>query len=573
MCNPIASKTMEQNQIKKGPSQQNHLFQGQGSNDGEGSRANENPNPISSNEPVSSADVSQMSAAASEIAAVGSTVGLSEAGAALNNVKINKDQRLDSIREYDVLMGRGSGPNRHSGNIHFRAIVGEIFDEFLSKHGSGRTMISGGGSDMMRIDPSTKNRLAQAVLDKITIEKEGRFLQKLNKKELSEAIKKGEDGDLIKAKAFSLMDAAMANTITPETIIGKEDGDEKGHSTGFNPHAVVYYRIIPEKQILAKIKQTFRFLRDQNEASNAEKHRQRARRVAAASLRGGGTSSNQLSRAALGGVGGVQIPGGLPGGLANTSSMAATYALMERLGVNGLNMNPSPLSDQFKYANARGLTNMIASSPAMTMNAIKNLNQTNTQVGAMDLASRLLCDLPQPKRVISSSEPTSAPSLLQGSSLAAAVSQLDGSNAAGKAAPSVDNTTKRLLEDFTLSRLANLQKQREETISAYLAMERSTSGGAPASAGIGNPLPQGNAATIAPPLPAQQLQRLFNLNSASPVALPPAQNPARALPSSASEPLSLLMQLNKRNKNALAGNAIGRTPGSHALRAFNSTSF
>lgn len=255
--------------------------------------------------------------------------------------------------------------------------------------------------------------------------------------------------------------------------------------------------------------------------------------------------------------------------------MAATYALMERMGVNGLNMNPSPLPDQVNYANARGLTNMIAPSPAMAMNAIKNLNQANTQVGAIDLASRLLCDLPQPKRIISTSEPTSAPSLLQGSSLAAAVSQFDGSNAAGKAAPSINNPTKRLLEELTLSRLANLQKQREDTISAFLAMERSTSGGAPASAGIGNPQSQIKGATIAPPLPAQQLQRLLSLNSASPASLAPSPNPAGlgALQNSTSEPLSLLLQLNNSNNNAMAGNVMGHTPGSHPLRAYNSTSF
>lgn len=120
---------------------------------------------------------------------------------------------VETIREYDVLMGRGSGPNRHSGNIHFRAIVSDVFDEFLSKHGSDRTMVGEGGSDMMRIDPSTKNRLAQAVLDKITIKKKGRFLQKLNKKELADAIKKGEDSDLIRARSYSLMDTAMATAL------------------------------------------------------------------------------------------------------------------------------------------------------------------------------------------------------------------------------------------------------------------------------------------------------------------------------------------------------------------------
>lgn len=564
---------MERSKVKEVTSQQNQIHQGQRME--QRGAEGDNLNSISNNVEAPSTDLSSMAVAtiptASDASAAGSTVGPGDKSAKKNST----EQVVDKIREYDVLMGRGSGPNRHSGNIHFRAIVGEVFDDFLSKHGSDRTMIGDSGSDMLRIDPSTKNRLAQAVLDKITIEKKGRFLQKLNKKELSEAIKKGDDKHLIKARAFSLMDAAMANTVTPESVAEKEEGDDKDESQalekcgGFNPNAVVYYRIIPEKQILAKIKQTFRFLRDQNEASNAEKHRQRARRVAAASM--GGVPRDQFSAAALGGVGGMQLPGGLAGGLASSNSMA--YALMQRMGVDGLNINPNPLPDQLNYANSRGLNNIIAPAPSITMSAIKNLNQSNPPVGAMDLASRLLIDLPQPKRIISTSEQAPPPSLLQGSALAAAVSQLDGSNNAGKVVPPMDNSTKRLLEELTLSRLANLQKQREDTISAFLAMERSSSGGAPSSAGIGNAASQMNGATLSPSaLPAQQLQRLLSLNSASPAPL--AMAPASNLQSSsASEPLSLLLQLNNGSNGAMNGNTMGRAPGNHSLRAFNSSSF
>ena len=578
MCNPIANKIMERSKVKEVSSQQNQLLQGQRIDQGGAEGDNDNLDSISNNEESPSTDLSLMAVAtiatASDGSPTGSTVGPGEKTAKKNS----KEQAVDKIREYDVLMGRGSGPNRHSGNIHFRAIVGEVFDEFLSKHGSDRTMIGDSGSDMLRIDPSTKNRLAQAVLDKITIEKNGRFLQKLNKKELSEAIKKDEHRHLIKARAFSLMDAAMANTVTAESVAA--EGDDRDESpalekcAGFNPNAVVYYRIIPEKQILAKIKQTFRFLRDQNEASNAETHRQRARRVAAASM--GGVSRDQISAAALGVVGGMQLSGGLAGGLANSNSMA--YALMQRMGLDALNMNPSPLPDQLNYANTRGLNNIIAPTPSITMSAIKNLHQSNPSVGAMDLASRLLVDLPHPNRIISTSEPASAPSFLQGSALAAAVSQLDGSNNGGKVIPSMENSSKRFLEELTLSRLANLRRQREDTISAFLSMERSTSGGAPASAGIGNAASQINCAALsASALPAQQLQRLLSLNSASQAQLSMATAPNQAvsgsLPSSTSEPLSLLLQLNNGSNGIMNGNTLGRSPGNNSLRAFNSSSF
>jgi hypothetical protein len=416
-------------------------------------------------------------------------------------------------------------------------------------------MLSDIRMDMQRIDPSTKNRLAQRVLDKITLEKNGRFLQKLTKKELTEALKKGDESGLIKARAFSLMDAAMATTMANavEAQLGKSSDDEieeaPVHSGSekptFNPNAVVYYKIIPEKQILAKIKQTFRFLRDQNEASNAEKHRQRVRRVAAATSGGGMPSLNSL-----GGIGSMQLPGGLTGGLTNNSSLAATYALMERMGMNGI--NPSPIQDQLSFGNSR------ASNSSMAMNALKNMNYSNLSNppgGAIDLASRLLCDLPQPKRILSNSE--SSPG------------HFDSSNGNGNMASSLENSTKRLLEELTLSRLANLQKQREDTINAYLAMER---GGGQGSGGMGNPSNSMNGVGISPStLPTHQLQRLLSLNSAGAGSMAPTGNDSGfgGSSNSTSDPLSLLLQLNNNNNNN--GNSIGRSPSS--LRTFNSTSF
>jgi len=519
------------------------------------------------------------------------------------NDNVDKNEEgIDSIREYDVLMGRGSGPNRHTGNIHFRDIVGDVFDDFLSKHGSSRSMIGDNGSDivLLRIDPSTKNRLAQAVLDKITLEKNGRFLQKLNKREIADAIKKGTEGKLIKARAVTFMDVAMtsvamATVATTESDMEQVGGDEIAATPVDSSHekvganAVVYYKIIPEKQILAKIKQTFRFLRDQNEASNAEKQLQRIRRVTAAAA-SCGLPRDQLSLSAnsLGGIGGMQIPGGL----SNTSTMAVTYALMERMGanagmnypLNALNVNPSPLPDRLNFTNnananrssnvntssngnlwaaTRGLNNIMGPpATSMTMNAIKSMNHANNPAGAMGystVASRLLCDLPQPKRILSNSDATASPSLLQSSPL----------SIINKIPSSLDNSAKRFLEELTLSRLANLQQQREDTINAYLAMDR-TSGGAQGSAAIGNTASQIDGLGVSPStIPSQQLQRLLNLNAAAPNPLHMAPagntNALGSLGSTTSEPLSLLLQL---NNNKMGRNSI--SSGNHPLRAFNS---
>ena len=412
---------------------------------------------------------------------------------------------VDTIREYDVLMGRGSGPNRHSGNIHFRAIVGEVFDKFLSKHGSDRTMVGKGGSDMMRIDPSTKNRLAQAVLDKITIKKNGRFLQKLNKKELSDAIKKGEDSSLIRARSYSLMDTAMATALARKVKAGtvEDNGNEKKE---IDASAVVFYKIIPEKQILAKIKQTFRFLRDQNEASTVEKHRQNRKKAAVA--------GNQMATAHVtAGMNGMQSQ--LPGGLGY---------LVDRFGVNGVNgLN----------VNASGLSNIInpinAGAVPFGNNTIKTLNNTNPQGATMDLASRFLCDLPQANRILSASNGQAQQPLFQGSALAAGANQPNGNN---------DASTKRLLEQLTLSRLVNLQKQRDDTISAYLAHA------APGSAVAPNPTPALSGVGILQPslqlqgLAAAQQPKFQNLLGSA-VAPQMSANP---------DTLSLLLQLQQRQQ-------------------------
>jgi len=392
------------------------------------------------------------------------------------------------------------------------------------------------------------------------------------------------------------MDVAMTSVATTESDMEQVGGDEMAATPVDSSHekvganAVVYYKIIPEKQILAKIKQTFRFLRDQNEASNAEKQRQRIRRVTAAAAASCGLPRDQLSLSvnSLGGIGGMQIPGGL----SNTSTMAVTYALMERMGanagmnypLNALNVNPSPLPDRLNFTNnananrssnvntssngnlwaaTRGLNNIMGPpATSMTMNAIKSMNHANNPGGAIGystVASRLLCDLPQPKRILSNSDATASPSLLQGSSL----------SIINKIPSSLDNSAKRFLEELTLSRLANLQQQREDTINAYLAMDR-TSGGAQGSAAIGNTASQIDGLGVsASTIPSQQLQRLLNLNAAAPNPLHMAPagntNTLGSLGSTTSEPLSLLLQL---NNNKMGRSSI--SSGNHPLHAFNS---
>jgi len=458
----------------------------------------------------------------------------------------------------------------------------------------------------LRIDPSTKNRLAQAVLDKITLEKKGRFLQKLNKKELFEATERGDESKLIKARAMSIMDTAM----TPLSASGEasaasvDASNEKATAT-----TAVYYKIIPEKQILAKIKQTFRFLRDQNVATNAEKHRQRVRRVAGAAARCGAPPEQQSLSASC-------IPGGssirIPCDLSSTGAIAATYALIERMGAavvmnHPASIGPSPLPEQLNFNNrgnvtassngnassnrnlwaaTRNLNNIVASSASsMSINAMKTANNNGTLGSAMDysaVASRLLCDLPQPKRILSNSDTAATSSLLQGSSLAAGMRQIVNSSNKNKTSSSIDISAKRLLEELTLSRLANLQKQREDTINAYLAMERST-GAALGSARISNTLSAIDVAGNTPvTIPSQQVRLLLNMNATTTAAAADSTHNALSIipavratamgglnSGNSSEPLSLFLQL-KNNNSGRNVNQRNPSTGNHALSAFNS---
>eukprot|EP00536_Pseudo-nitzschia_multiseries_P015851 jgi/Psemu1/292230/fgenesh1_pg.961_\ len=434
----------------------------------------------------------------------------------------DEDEDVGSLREYDVLMGRGSGPNRHVGNIHFRAIVREVFDDFLDNHdGDGNNINNrrNSRSEMLRIDPSTKNRLAQAVLDKITLEKKGRFLQKLTKKEMLEASKKGTVSQLIRARANSMDAAAMAAeavaATVPAAVDSDKDEDASTHDTSVN--TVLYYNIIPEKQILAKIKQTFRFLRGQNEASYAaEKHRQRSKRMACR----GSTREPSLQTSAS------TVLNNLNANVLSGNTSLAAYALLSQNPGLGAVLNPTPLAQQLNFGSnvgsgantlnnslsalpngsrlwtGRNISNSMGAIPLATNSSLSSLNSLKNCTlnagaitcasGNMDLASRILCDLPQSNRIISGSTSVGGSTSIFNGTPSPPFSATMGSSAQGlsnstsgllnKANPE-HISTKRVLEELTLSRLVHLQKQREETINAYLSLERDTA--APSSAGIG----------------------------------------------------------------------------------------
>lgn len=565
MCNPFAKRITEREKNKLTDSSPQAMMENIEPSTSNTDPDNSNTNTIADRDLSSLSSMPMVSAPSSENSSLAGRLNSNEVDPKITaDLQELEDENVASLREYDVLMGRGSGPNRHAGNIHFRAIVGEVFDNFLEKHDISVDDGSG-GSEMARIDPSTKNRLAQAVLDKITISKKGRFLQNLSSKELFDAKKDGSISKLVKARASSIDAASMSDE-------EDQDGEER------TVNSIDYYKIVSEKQVLAKIKQTFRFLRDQNEASyKAEKQRQRARRVA--------RGNRPMKETGL--------PGSVGNGILMGSSPFVAYSLLNNPHQFGLGSNhlvqQIGLANKAKNShienNQRGAKSVnsfwarniapVASS-SMNMNNLKNASTLDASSANMDMVSLL-----QPNRLLPISSSNQPAALFQGTSvllsgaMAGNTQGLENANTMLDQASNVadQNMTKRLLEELTLSRLVHLQKQRDDTISAYLSLGLDANGAA-ANNGLDASI---TAATgnMTSTVDSQNLQRLLNNMNGSPTTNIPqvslsnvaATNMAAAgfgmngySNGNTSQSLSLLLQL-QNNNNANEN---------HSRRAFNS---
>jgi hypothetical protein len=150
------------------------------------------------------------------------------------------------IRPNDVIMGRGSGPNRWKGNIRFRQLVLQSFQDFIDTSTSSSFLKERGQyhvrpTSFSALDAFVKNQLASNVLSAIETAN-GRFLQKLTKKE------------------FEL----KANP--KPSIIYEQEEEGKGGSK-----FVFVYVEASRRKAMEKIKQTFRFLNDQKQARRLSK--------------------------------------------------------------------------------------------------------------------------------------------------------------------------------------------------------------------------------------------------------------------------------------------------------------
>jgi hypothetical protein len=77
-----------------------------------------------------------------------------------------EERYTTELQPMDVLLGRGSGPNDHVGNVHFRNLVSERKAEYMATN-----------------HRQTKAKIAREIVDRI-LAKRGRFLKKLGHREV-----------------------------------------------------------------------------------------------------------------------------------------------------------------------------------------------------------------------------------------------------------------------------------------------------------------------------------------------------------------------------------------------------
>jgi hypothetical protein len=155
------------------------------------------------------------------------------------------------LRANDVLLGRGSGPSQYEGNRRFRDVVWNAIQDYLqgeqARHFHRGEKLE--KSFPTSLSTTTKSRLCSIVREKIA-RIHGRFLRKVTSASVG---------------ATTDFDPSMI-CVTHNEYSKNKDGKKILVKT--------YYKIVDEKQVLNKIKQTLRFLLDQKlgrkEHSDAE---------------------------------------------------------------------------------------------------------------------------------------------------------------------------------------------------------------------------------------------------------------------------------------------------------------
>jgi hypothetical protein len=156
--------------------------------------------------------------------------------------KNNTNSELTELGDLDVLLGRGSGPCRHSGNIRFRAIVLEVYHDYMEEQKAKAMSFSGSVEAQTSLDRGSRSRLSKKIREK-TVQAGCRFLQKV----------------AVPPRSGT---AYGDESITSE-LIAVRDKNNEGR--------VSYYQPVKEKFIREKIKQALRFVVDQEVGNIGEK--------------------------------------------------------------------------------------------------------------------------------------------------------------------------------------------------------------------------------------------------------------------------------------------------------------
>lgn len=160
--------------------------------------------------------------------------------------KITPSNSESGLRATDVLMGRGSGPSQNEGNRRFRAVVWETYQEYEQQEMAAKQQDSGGDGAKSNapiwMNAGTKGRLCRIVKAKIDRMK-GRFLQKVTSADAGGM----DDDSLVCATEPHLKETKTAESGEAAATVTKK----------------TFYKIVDDRLVLDKIKQTFRFLLDQ----------------------------------------------------------------------------------------------------------------------------------------------------------------------------------------------------------------------------------------------------------------------------------------------------------------------
>jgi hypothetical protein len=141
----------------------------------------------------------------------------------------------------------------------------------------------------------------------------------------------------------------------------------------------------------------------------------------------------------------------------NLNGMIMSNGMMMNAG-GGMNSNNNAVTGGGSWA-ARSRHHMVGDVGGGIGSSFCGPHDLLSSMGTTSVPSRMLVDLPISKSLL----PQAAVS-------AATPSAPSSSGGTGAGATSIVNDNKRLLEELTLDRLSTLQKQREDTINALLAI-------------------------------------------------------------------------------------------------------